>query len=212
MNLVDEKRIIDAFHALYYSKGYTWRCPWLGVPIAKSPFDLWTYQEIIFETKPTLLIECGSCAGGSALYFASIFDLMKHGRVISIDVEQKIHPIARAHDRIVFLKGSTVDSALFNVVKTYAKIGDKIMVSLDSCHESSHVLQEMKLYGDLVSVGNYMVVEDGNIHNPIVINHGPGPAKAIREYLETTDRFVIDKNRERFLMTFNPNGYLKKVR
>lgn len=209
---MNEEKIIDDFHALYYSKEFTWRSLWLGVTIAKTPFDLWTYQEIIFQTRPTLIIECGSFTGGSALYFASIFDLLGQGRVISIELETPINPIARAHKRIEFIKGSSTDSTIYNKVAGSIKPSDKVMVSLDSSHESFHVLQEMKLYGNLVSLGNYMVVEDGNIHHPINIPHGPGPYEAIEEFLKINDRFGIDKSRERFLMTFNPNGYLKRVK
>src|SRR5579863_7468996 len=53
---------------------------WLGTPIWKLPADMWIYQEIIYETKPDVLIDSGTYKGGSALYFASIFDLLKHGR------------------------------------------------------------------------------------------------------------------------------------
>src|ERR1700681_2171040 len=79
-----EKDIIDEFHKLYYDSYIlkkTWGdTSWLGVTVGKSPFDLWTYQEMLFELKPDLLIETGTCLGGSAYYFASLMDLLGKGR------------------------------------------------------------------------------------------------------------------------------------
>jgi len=49
---------------------------WLGRPISKTPFDIWIMQEIIYETKPSVIIEIGNLYGGSALYFANLFDIL----------------------------------------------------------------------------------------------------------------------------------------
>jgi cephalosporin hydroxylase len=40
----------------------------------------------------------------------------------------------------------------------------------------------------------------------------PGPLQAVECFLATTDEFEIDRERERFLITFNPSGYLRRVR
>ena len=40
----------------------------------------------------------------------------------------------------------------------------------------------------------------------------PGPFEAIETFLATTDEFEIDREREKFLITFNPSGYLRRVR
>ena len=70
-----------------YYHSLTWQdTRWLGVPLDKYPSDLLSYQEIIYETKPDVLIEFGTYMGGSALYFASLFDLLGKGRVITMDM------------------------------------------------------------------------------------------------------------------------------
>ena len=38
--------------------------------------------------------------------------------------------------------------------------------------------------------------------------YGPGPAEAIEDFLSRGDAFVVDTSKERFLLTFNPGGYL----
>ncbi len=64
-----------------------------------------------------------------------------------------------------------------------------------------------------MTVGNYLIVEDTNINgHPVLKSFGPGPMEAIQEFLARNEDFIIDRNREKFFMTFNPEGYLKRVK
>ena len=75
-----------------------------------------------------------------------------------------------------------------------------------------HVLRELRAYAPLVSVGQYLVVEDTNIGgHPVFVEHGPGPWEAVGTFLAEQDAFVIDVAREKFLVSFNPGGYLERV-
>ncbi len=91
LNKILPQFIIDGFHTLYYYNSYrTWQNTfWLGVPVMKCPLDLWQYQEIIYELKPDIIIECGTARAGGALFLASVCDLVNHGSVITIDIEDK---------------------------------------------------------------------------------------------------------------------------
>jgi len=53
---------------------------WMGVPAQKNPLDAWIYQEIIFAVKPDIILEIGSYAGGSTLYFAHLLDILGTGK------------------------------------------------------------------------------------------------------------------------------------
>ena len=79
----DEARIVRKFHQLYYDQWKrTWHNTyWLGVPVQKNPLDLWIYQELLHSLKPDLIVECGTASGGSALFFASLCDLIGCGRI-----------------------------------------------------------------------------------------------------------------------------------
>src|SRR5437879_289701 len=106
-----EQRIVQKFARLYYgsplredlTKGTTWRdgaTSWLGIPCEKCPLDLWIYQELIFRTKPEVIVECGVKYGGSTLYVASILDILEQGEVIGIDITFRhlyAEEIGRAH-------------------------------------------------------------------------------------------------------------------
>ncbi len=204
--------VIDAFHKLYYNaEDETWQSTrWLGVRALKLPLDLWIYQEILDDVKPSLIIETGTAHGGGALFLASVCDLLGTGRVVTIDlVKREGMP---SHPRITYLVGSSTAPEILDQVKGMIEPSDRVMVILDSDHARNHVLRELELYSDLVSPGSYLIVEDTNVNgHPVLSTHGPGPAEALREYLLRDRRFVVDRSREKFLLSFNPGGYLRKV-
>jgi cephalosporin hydroxylase len=187
--------------ALEYSH-VQFRTYWMGTPCVKKPQDCWIYQEIIWETRPQVLIETGSFKGGSALFFGSVFDLMGQGSVITIDVDDCASRTL-SHPRITPVVGSSVSAEVLTEVRRM--VGNQTaMVSLDSDHSKEHVLREMELYSEFVTPGNYMVVEDTGIR-------GPGPNKAVEEFLRHRDDFVRDRAREKFMVTSCRGGFLRKV-
>lgn len=208
-----EAKIIRQFHKLYYyAKQRTWKNNtfWLNVPVAKCPLDLWIYQEIICETKPDVIIETGTAYGGSALFLASICDHIKRGRIITIDVEAQ--PGRPEHERIKYLAGSSTAEEVVAEVSGSIKAAERVMVILDSDHRAEHVLHELNIYSRLVTVGCYLIVEDTNINgHPVLPRYGAGPMEAVEQFTKTPNGFVVDRDREKFFMTFNPNGYLRRV-
>jgi len=206
--------VVNQFHRLFYYTPYsirTWQTTsWLGVPLFKCPFDLWMYQEMVNELKPDLIIECGTGNGGSALFMASICDLIGHGRVISIDVEQRRG--WPEHKRITYLRGSSTADHIHAELRAGIAETDQVMVVLDSDHSMHHVLDELRLFSKYIKPGGYLIVEDTNINgHPVSPQFGPGPFEAVHVFVRENRRFVIDKRREKFLLSFNPDGYLKKI-
>ena len=200
----------DAFHRLYYDAAeQTWQATtWLGYPTAKCPLDLWIYQEILAETRPGLIIETGTYAGGSALYLANVCDLLEHGLIVTIDIAEQERP---QHPRIRYLHGSSTDPAIVEQVRTMTLDASAVMVVLDSNHSAEHVLAELEAYAPLVTPGCYLIVEDTNVNGrPVLPEHGPGPAEALETFLDGDDRFEVDRDREKLLLTFNPGGYLRR--
>lgn len=205
------EKIATVFHqAYYYNAEKTWhQTKWQGHTILKCPLDMWIYQEILFETKPDLIIETGTYFGGSALYLAHLCDIMNHGEIITVDITA--HDNRPMHERITYLVGSSVEAHILETLTDYARNKERVMVILDSDHSQAHVLDELRKYYHFVSSGCYLIVEDTNVHgHPVYVEHGPGPMEAVKAFLEENDNFVIDKGREKFMLSFNPNGYLKK--
>jgi cephalosporin hydroxylase len=86
------------------------------------------------------------------------------------------------------------------------------MVSLDSDHRKPHVVQELKVYSELVTRGCYLVVEDTNVNgHPVQPLFGPGPIEALREFMSGDNRYVSDHTREKFGINFFSDGWLRRV-
>ncbi len=210
-----EKDVRVRFHKLYYQsrqRGLTWGdTHWLGTQVLKCPLDLWLYQEIIVAYKPDLIVETGTYMGGSAKFLASICDIIDHGQIVTIDIEERAG--RPEHSRITYLTGSSIAEDTKSEVMKIATGKDRVMVILDSAHEKSHVDAEIDAYKDLVQLGGYLVVEDTHLNgNPIRSDFGPGPMESVNDFLKSTNDFKIDPMGEKLLMTFNPRGLLKRVK
>jgi cephalosporin hydroxylase len=207
--------IIDQFHVLYYAqggRGGTWTSTrWLGTPVLKCPLDLWIYQELLHELRPDLIVECGTASGGSALYLASICELLSHGRVITIDV---VRDDSRpAHPRLEHVHGSSIAPEVVARVRAAAADAERVLVILDSDHSAEHVGRELEAYAPLVTPGSYVIVEDTNLDgNPVLPGWGPGPRAAVEAFLRRHREFEVDRTREKLLLTFNPGGFLRRTR
>ena len=182
---------------------------WLGHPIWQNVLDLWTIQEALAEVRPALLIEGGTHHGGSALFYAHLFDLMNYGRVITIDIE-RIHDLT--HPRIEAVTASTLDPVLVERLRRETSRAEgAVMVILDDNHTAAHVRQEMELYGPMVTVGSYLMVQDGVIDTLPGVGSPPGPLVAILEFLQTHPEFEVDRAKsERFPFTHHPSGWLRR--
>jgi cephalosporin hydroxylase len=215
VNSTDEAAVVEQFHRLYFDArafNMTWRNTfWLGHQILKCPLDLWIYQEIITALRPAAVVETGTAFGGSALYLASICDLIDHGKVVTIDVEPREG--RPTHPRITYLNGSSTADDTFARVRNEVSDCDTILVILDSDHRKDHVLAEMRRYGPLVSQNSYMIVEDTNLNgHPVDPDFGPGPSEAVEEFLADDHTFTVDRTKEKLYLSFNPGGFLKKTR
>jgi cephalosporin hydroxylase len=206
---LDRAAVSRAHDVLYRSDAWT-DATWLGAQALKNPLDLWVYQEIMAETRPELVVETGTYRGGSAFFLASICDLLGAGEVVSLDIEP-VRDDYPEHARITYFGGrSSTDPEVVAEVRARAE-GKRTLVILDSDHSRAHVEAELAEYAPLVPVGGYVIVEDSNI-GQIREDLLPGPLEAIEAFLGRTDAFEIDRSREKFLITFNPSGYLRRVR
>jgi cephalosporin hydroxylase len=188
---------------------------WMGIPTLKNVMDLWVYQELLYRVRPELVIEMGSFKGGSTLYLAQLLELIGGaGEVVSVDIDHS-HFQAR-HPRITLLTGSTRAPETIARLQELAA-GRRVMIIHDADHARDTVLADLLTYADLVSRDSYFIVEDGvvDLFPPDTllggVLGGPGPLPAVREFLEQDRRFVIDRDCQRYHLTYNPDGYLKKI-
>ena len=195
---------------------------WLGVPIIQLSEDIIMMQELIWKVRPDVIIECGLAHGGSALFYASIFELIGKGLVIGVDndirkyneIAIKNHPLSH---RVNLIEGSSISHQVINKIKRLTNKLKKIMVVLDSNHSKEHVLKELELYQDIVTPGSYLVAMDGAQEWVSDIPNGKpewktdNPLAAIKEFLKKSKNFQVDEYYSRLKVTANPNGFLKKI-
>ena len=204
---------------------YTYNFTWLGRPVIQFPQDLAALQEIIWDTRPDLIIETGIAHGGSLIFHASMLQLLSNdGRVLGIDIDIREHNRAEieAHpmfERIDMIQGSSIVDAIAAQVAAIATEAKRVMVVLDSNHTHEHVLRELELYAPLVTKGCYLVVCDtliedmpeGSFPNR-PWDKGDNPRTAVDAFLETTERFEVDTALDAKLqISVAPGGYLKCV-
>lgn len=209
------RRIVNTlFHIDWYH--HAPKLSFLGVGTLQNPMDMWVKQEILFDVKPEVVVECGTHRGGTALYYAHLLSaIAPESRIITIDVEDRVkeageHSLFRKY--VTRLMGDSKSEAVVGQVEEATR-GKRTLVILDSWHERDHVRREMELYGKFVTPGSYMIVEDTNVHgHPVGWSYGPGPFEAVEDFLRTHDEFVVDRARERMMFTYFPNGWLKRVK
>ncbi len=204
----------EEYHKWYYNTSVWMKTTWMGVGCWKSVSDMWNYQEILFELKPSLVIEFGTWRGGSALFFASVMrQIGEPFKVLSVDVDHKnLDPAARRDSDILFVESSsTVPAIAEHIQRLKSEFPGRIFAILDSDHSMNHVLAEMKLLRPLLSAGDYLLVEDSNVNgHPVLPGWGPGPYEAVEAYEhEFPNDYEHDGAREnKFGWTFAPSGFL----
>jgi cephalosporin hydroxylase len=222
----DDALAASALDVLVRSDRHNWsyQWSWLGVPIIQMPPDVLAVQEILWETRPDVVVETGVARGGSLIFYASILELIGKGRVIGVDIDIRPHnrdsierhPLSR---RIDLIQGSSVEQETLDRVKALIPTGASVMAILDSNHTHAHVLDELRLYGPLVTHGQFLIVADtvveripAQAHRPRPWGPGDNPATALDAYLAECDRFERDEFiNAKLLLSSSPGGYLRCI-
>ncbi len=141
---------------------------WFGLPILQLPEDLVRLQEVVYQLRPSVIIETGIFRGGSLLFHATLCQALGHGRVIGIDRE--IVPADRetlrtnvVGSRISLIEGNSVSPETVAQVSRLIGPEDSVLVILDSGHTKDHVAAELECYAPFVTVDSWIIAADGGI-------------------------------------------------
>ena len=208
---------------------YVYSFAWMGRPVIQLPEDMIRLQEVIWSLQPDVLIETGVAHGGSLIFYASLFEAMGKGRVIGIDIEIRKHnrDAIESHmmkKRIELLEGSSTAPEIVEQVRAMVEPGETVLVVLDSNHSKGHVLDELRAYGPLVSIGSYIVATDGIMEQ---VKGGPrtgddwewnNPKAAAHAFVAEDDRFMIEEPAFPFnegavtrRVTYWPDAFVKRI-
>ncbi len=194
-----------------FEQKYMYNFSWMGRPIIQTPIDMIAMQELIWQTKPDLIIETGIAHGGSLIMSASMLAMLDyceavesgktldpkatHRRVLGLDIDIRPHNrvAIEAHPmshRIDMIQGSSIAPEVIAQVHEIAKGYERVLVCLDSNHTHEHVLAELEAYAPLTSKGSYCCVFDAVIEDmPEDMfpdrpwGKGNNPKTAVWEYL-----------------------------
>jgi cephalosporin hydroxylase len=211
-----------------WAERYSYAFTWLGLPVIQLPEDLVRTQEVIWRTRPDVIVETGVAHGGSLIFYASLLELLGAGKVVGVDVEIRpknraaieAHPLAR---RITLVEGSSVEATTIARVREAVSSGDRVMVLLDSNHTKAHVRAELEAYGPLVTPGCYIVATDGIMCD---LHDVPGgrpewswdhATAAAAEFAAAHPEFVLEQPPKPFQegnieepVTYWPGGWLRR--
>lgn len=182
---------------------------YLGRKVLKSPFDWIVARDLVFDTRPDVIVEIGCYEGGFTLWLAHLLDAMgSDAEIIGIDIKET--PLAVEHPRITWVIGDCLDPATLDRVTSLCA-GRRGMVFEDSDHKYLVAKATLDAYARYVKTGCYFVVEDTCVEF-LNLPPFPGPLNAVKEFVENQQgAFVIDRSREKYVMTYNPMGYLLRV-
>lgn len=219
--LLDNQRsrdIVERFSDLYYKSGTPPELNWRGDTMLKNPCDLWMIVELFQRVRPSVVIETGTHRGGSASFYADMLRLLQiPATVITVDLNPKWSFDPRSKNIVSVIGYSSDAKVQAQVAAAVRGALDKhpgaVLALLDSSHDEANVLQELEFVAPFITVGSYLIVEDTNVNgHPSSPEHGPGPWEAVERFLAARGDFVADRECERFLLTFFPRGWLKRVR
>lgn len=216
--------VAEAFLEKSIAYNYSYNFTWLGRPIIQYPQDIVALQEIVWKTKPDVILEAGIAHGGSLIFFASILELIGGtGKVLGVDIDIREHNRVeierhKLSSRITLFQGSSIDPSIVSKVRDHIRGTDRVMVVLDSNHSADHVLGELRAYSPLVTSGCYLAVMDTIVDQlPAELlsdrSWGPGdsPMTAVDRFLKENSDFVVDEEYNRkLLITVAPRGYLRR--
>ena len=198
-----------------------WRNSFLGISLLQFPTDLMTYQRLLFDAKPDIVIETGTYRGGLSLYLAMLLEnINEQGRVLTVDIDdtgaKELFASARIRqalkDRIQFFGGSSTDPKIVEQIAALAN-GKKVMLILDSLHERDHVRKELELYSRLVPQGGFIAVNDTHLEGTTWIPRGDsGPAGAVSDFLSAHTEFKVIAPQPDFAVSCFHSGLLTRVR
>jgi cephalosporin hydroxylase len=220
----------EAWMRSSWANRHSYTFTWLGRPVIQLPSDLFRLQELIFQTRPDVIVETGIAHGGNLVFLAGLCRLLGHGRVIGVDIEIRPHnrEALEAHalaDLITLIEGNSVAPEIVAGVSNAIGASASVLAMLDSNHSKAHVRAELEAYSPLIQAGGYMIVADGNMARLVGLP-GAGeewswnnPETAIAEFLGAHTEFervsppvVFNERGIPETASYWPGGYLRRAR
>jgi cephalosporin hydroxylase len=230
------KRLSRKFINLASRQDYAHGLTWFGATIFQTPTDLFLYQQLIYKSKPTIIIETGIAKGGSILFACQMLDLLysasgkKNWYVICCDINStdEAQLLIKQHgfsENVKFFCGDSAGLSFSEVVAKTIQLQEKpkVLLSLDSNHTEDHVYAELVSLVKYVSLDSYAIVWDSRLGDLSRLTHALRPRAWSKQHHAGTGAelfiaselgklFVVETGFETdLLLTGTKNGVLRKV-
>lgn len=195
---------------------------WNGSAILQTPDDILTKQEILYKTRPEVIIETGVCWGGSILFYNTLSHEIPIKKIIGIDtyIPKPLEKFLKKKcgKKLELIRGDSASMSTYEKIKKLKKKYKGCFIHLDSFHTFEHVYKELNIYSNFLKKKDYLVVGDTIVndipnqkHRPRVWNKKNNPMLALKKFLKINKNFYIDHDiNKKQLLTNNPKGYIKK--
>ena len=197
--------------------------------MSKFPEDLRTYETILWERAPQVVVEIGVQYGGSTLWLRDrLFDFQRYRSgpapmVIAIDMDltearksfDELPPEGTAG--IELLEGDIRDDDVLAEIRAMVPRDAEVLVIEDAQHDATTTLAALHGLAPLVRPGGYYVVEDTCVDiEPLrVTGEWPrGCGIALEEWLATDEfgrRFRRRPDLQSYGLTCHPGGLVQRL-
>lgn len=208
---------------------------WMGVFVQQDPIDAFAIQDMLWRTKPDLVIEIGTNTGGGAIFYATIMKAYnKDAKIVTLDVKPVSNWNQRNNDKCVgcylgtehpwwsdgminFVQGRVTEQATRDKVQKFVDDAKKVLVIEDASHRYPDTLENIEATYHWVSPGSYLLVQDTKMDRFVAglgRKYGRykfGPMRSVDEFMaKHSDKFVIDRRFEYLLYSQHHRGWLKR--
>jgi cephalosporin hydroxylase len=202
---------------------YAYQWSWLGVPIIKLPEDIMVLQEFFHSYKPDAVIEIGVARGGGIKLYASLQRMLSQ-EVNVLGVDQKLFPHtiralqSELSSGVILVEADSISHHAFTCIEEFIKGKKRILMILDGDHSHEQVLKELKLYGDLLPPGSYIIVADTIAEDLCLAEKdrpwgkGNNPKTGLKEFLAQNNTWQPDRHwGRRATISESRDGWIFKV-
>lgn len=191
------------------------RTRYKGRRLAKNPFDLVIYLQLLERLRPRTIIEVGTSEGGSALWFRDQCRALKlECDVLTMDVAPPVGDI----DGVSIFEADATRPAETFPHDVIAAAAHPWLVTEDSAHLYESTSAVLEYFDPLLAPGDYVAVEDGvvaDLPGEQYRKYRDGPNRAVRDFLQSRGaRYEIDTELCDFFghnLTYCPNAWLVRT-
>lgn len=223
--LVDDnlqKNVIETLVGLEQHR-YTYQWDWLGVPIIKMPEEIMIIQEVMYQIRPTAVIEVGVARGGGVSLYHSLQTLLGiTPNILGIDIKFFPHTLSALsklqNQGVRLVEGRSLDSSTKEILVEFLKGHQKVFVILDGDHSHENVLKELRMFHELLPQDSVVLCADTLVSKIRQTglkrnwDESSNPATALSQFLSENRMWQpIKKVNEKVILSESPNGWIQKI-